>query len=112
MSCIFCQIAQNKVPAKFVLEEEDFVAFKDIHPKAPVHILIVPRAHISTVNEISPNDIELLGKMMLAAKQLAEEYGIAKTGYKLVFNVGKDAGMGVSHLHLHLIGGKPLHGVT
>ncbi len=112
MSCIFCQIAQNKVPAKFVMEEDDFVAFKSIDPKAPVHILIVPRSHIPSLNEVSENDTMLLGKMLIAAKQLAEEYGIAKTGYKLVFNVGKDAGMSIAHLHLHLLGGKHLGGTT
>jgi len=101
--CIFCQIAAKKVPSKIQYEDDEIIAFDDIAPKAPVHILIVPKRHIESVNELKKEDIELIGKVILVAKKLAQEKGLK--GYKLVFNVGREGGQLVDHLHLHLLGG-------
>ena len=89
-------------------EDEDIVAFDDINPKAPVHILIVPKKHIGSVNELEDTDAALAGKLILVAKKIAIEKGIDKTGYRLIFNVGKNSGQIVEHIHLHLLGGQKL----
>lgn len=109
--CLFCKIASNPPaggPTKFEYEDEDIVAFNDINPKAPVHILIIPKKHITSVAELEKINECLIGKMIYVAKQLAEEKGIADTGYRLVFNTRKHAGQIVEHIHLHLIGGQEL----
>lgn len=106
--CIFCDIANKKSPAKLVYEDEEIVAFPDIHPSAPVHILIIPKKHLSCINDATDQDQLLLGKMILVAKKLAQENKIDKTGYRLVINCGKDGRQIVDHLHLHLLGGKKL----
>lgn len=108
--CIFCKIVEKKVDAKIVFEDDAIVAFNDIKPLAPVHIVIIPKKHLASVNEIvSPDDVQLLGNMLVAARDIAIKLGIAKDGYKLLFRVGKHGGQEVNHLHLHLIGGAPLH---
>ncbi|MGQ0561952.1 MAG: histidine triad nucleotide-binding protein [Gemmatimonadota bacterium] len=107
-SCIFCRIAAGSIPAKIAHEDDDTFAFHDIDPRAPVHVLIVPREHINTVNELEPSDAGLLGRMVLAAKKIANELGVADSGYRLVMNCGQDAGQSVDHIHLHLLGGRPL----
>ncbi len=103
MDCIFCKIIKNEVPSEKVFENEDLIAFKDIHPKAKIHLLIVPKKHIPTINDLneSEGDEILVGKMMLVARDLAKEKGLS--GYNLQFNVGKSAGQEVFHIHLHLI---------
>ncbi len=106
--CIFCKIANKIAPAKIVYEDEKVIAFPDINPKAPIHILIIPKKHIPSVNHLEGKDSELIGKLFLVAQKLAKKYEIDKSGYRLIFNVGKDAGQTVDHLHLHLIGGKRL----
>ncbi len=106
--CIFCQIANKKSPAELEYEDDEIVAFRDINPKAPVHILIVPKRHIASVTELLPGDALLVGDMVLVAKRLAEEKGISEDGYRLVINAGKHSGQVVDHLHLHLLGGKIL----
>lgn len=106
--CIFCQIVNKKIPSGIVYEDEQFLSFKDIEPKAPIHLLIVPRKHIPSVNHLIKKDRELIGKLFLVAQKLARELKIDKTGYRLVFNVGKNAGQTIEHLHLHLMGGKKL----
>ncbi len=105
---IFSKIIRKEIPATIVYEDDELLAFNDISPKAPVHILIIPKKEIPTVNDIELQDAELIGKIILAAKKISKEKGIAESGYRLVFNCNKDAGQEVFHLHCHLIGGKKL----
>lgn len=106
MDCLFCRIATKEIPSTTVAETEDWVAFRDINPQAPTHILIVPRKHIPTLNDLAPEDAELAGRLWLAAKALAEKEGIAESGYRAVVNTNAGAGQSVFHLHLHLLGGR------
>jgi|SRR3989339_949250 len=106
--CIFCKIAQKEIPTELLYEDEDVIAFNDIAPKSPVHILIVPKKHIDSVNNLEEENKELLGKLVLVAKDIAKEKGISGTGYRLIFNTGRDAGQTVDHIHLHLMGGEKL----
>lgn len=106
--CIFCRIVAGELPAKLLYEDDDIIAFNDISPKAPLHALIIPRKHIATVNDIQPEDASMLGRMFLVAKQLAAEAGYAESGYRLLMNCGPHANQEVYHIHLHVIGGKPL----
>ncbi len=108
MDCIFCKIASKEIDSSIVYEDNDIFAFRDINPVAPFHILIIPKKHISTLNDLSPEDQPLLGKMILVAKQIAEDEGFAKKGYRLVLNCEKDGGQEVFHIHLHLIGGRKM----
>ena len=101
--CIFCKIIKKEVPTDFVREDNNLVAFKDIRPSAPVHILVVPKEHIQSIAHLEGNHKEILAALIYAAKDLAKELGL--TGYKLVFNVGRDGGQIIDHLHLHLLGG-------
>lgn len=103
--CIFCQIINKEKETDFVYQDDKFVAINDINPKAPVHILIIPRNHIESVNRIDENDKILVGELILLAKKVAKKAGIADSGYKLVFNVGRGGGQLIDHLHLHLLGG-------
>jgi len=105
---IFSKIIRKEIPATIVYEDDELLAFNDISPKAPVHILIIPKKEIPTVNDIELQDAELIGKIILAAKKISKEKGIAESGYRLVFNCNQDAGQEVFHLHCHLIGGKKL----
>jgi histidine triad (HIT) family protein len=106
--CIFCKIAQKEIAAEIQFEDNEVIAFNDINPKAPIHILIIPKKHIPSVAELPENDGELALKLLLTAKKLAEEKGIAESGYRLQINVGREGGQIVPHLHLHLMGGKHL----
>ncbi|OQA04038.1 MAG: HIT-like protein [bacterium ADurb.Bin400] len=106
-SCIFCQIAQKKVAANIVYEDESFIAFHDINPQAPVHILIITKRHIPSAANLTDNDSDLIGQMVLRANSIAQEIGL-DNNYRLVINVGKDAGQTVFHLHMHIIGGQVL----
>ncbi len=108
MDCLFCQIATHEVPAKIKFEDANFIAFDDINPKAKIHILIIPKKHIHSVAALNDADADLVGKLILTARDIAKEQGIDRTGYRLVFNSGTDAGQVVDHLHLHLIGGERL----
>lgn len=103
--CLFCSIAQGKMSTEFLYEDDEFVVFRDINPHAPVHLLIVPKRHIRSINDIHSGDVETLGKMFLIAGDMAEKEGIAQSGYKLLFNVEKGGGQVIFHLHLHLMGG-------
>ena len=107
-NCMFCSIAQKESPAEIEYEDASIVAFRDINPKAKVHILVVPKKHIASVTELEENDVELIGRMVMVAKKLADAKGIADDGYRLIFNAGKNSGQVVDHIHLHLIGGGPL----
>ena len=104
--CLFCRILTGGIPAKLVAETEDCVAFRDIDPQAPVHLLVIPRTHVAALDEV--DDPMLAGRMMLLATQLAREEGIAESGYRTVINTRRDAGQSVPHLHLHLLGGRKL----
>jgi histidine triad (HIT) family protein len=105
--CIFCKIAAKQIPSKIIYDDEKAVAFEDIHPQAPVHILIIPKEHIPDITQVK--DPGIIGRLYQVANKLAEEKGIKATGYRLVVNYGPDAGMAVNHLHLHLLGGRPLN---
>ncbi|MEE9166952.1 MAG: histidine triad nucleotide-binding protein [Candidatus Neomarinimicrobiota bacterium] len=104
--CLFCRIADGEVSADIVHETDSLVAFKDINPQAPHHILIIPRKHISTLNDLTKGDTTLVGELFLAAKMLASETGIAESGYRTVMNCNADAGQAVFHIHLHVLGGR------
>ena len=106
MECIFCGIVSGEVSAKKVYEDDDVVAFEDIRPQAPVHILIIPKRHIATVNELTESDAQLVGRLVLVAKRIAAERGVAERGYRLVLNCNRDSGQEVFHIHLHLLGGR------
>lgn len=105
-TCIFCQIAGGRVATDVVYEDNDIVAFTDINPEAPLHLLLVPRRHIGSLNVAEPADAELLGKLMLTAAKLAASKGYADRGYRLVLNTGREAGQSVDHLHFHLLAGR------
>ena len=106
--CLFCKIIAKEIPTEIVYEDDDFLAFKDIKPMAPVHLLVIPKKHIPSINHLESEDKELIGKLFLTAKEIAKEQGLFDKGYRLIFNVGRDAGQAVDHLHLHLLGGKTL----
>ncbi len=108
VDCLFCKIAGKELSSEVVYEDERFLAFKDTNPVSPVHILIIPRKHIETVEHLEAGDKELIGELFLTAKKVAKIQGVSESGYRLTFNVGKNAGQAVDHLHLHLIGGKKL----
>ena len=108
MSCLFCRIVNGEIPAAKVFEDERLVAFVDINPQAPMHLLIVPRLHVATLNDLAPEHDTLLGEMMRRAAALARESGYDESGYRTVFNCNADAGQTVFHLHLHVLGGRKL----
>ncbi len=103
--CLFCKIAAGDIPAAKVYEDEEILAFRDIAPKAPTHILIIPKKHMASLAEAGEEDAALLGRMQLLAKKLAEQEGIAVSGFRIVSNSGPDSGQEVAHLHYHLMGG-------
>ncbi|EGV27742.1 histidine triad (HIT) protein [Thiorhodococcus drewsii AZ1] len=105
---LFAKIASGEIPADILYEDEDLVAFRDISPQAPTHILVIPRKPIPTLNDAGPEDAELLGKLLLAAAKVAEQAGIAEVGYRTVINCNAAAGQTVFHLHLHVLGGRPM----
>ena len=107
--CIFCSIVSHTVPTELIAESDDFIVIKDIHPQAPVHLLIVSREHIPSINDVEPRHQAAVGAMIMKAKELAKQFGLSK-GYKLVLNCGSDGGQVIPHLHIHLLGGKKLNG--
>jgi len=108
MDCVFCKIVKKEIPTEIVYEDEKIIAFKDIKPVAPIHILIIPKKHIPTIDHLEKKDRELIGELFLVAQKIAREQGVSESGYRLIANVGEDAGQTVDHLHLHLIGGEKL----
>ena len=106
--CLFCKIINKEIPSDIVYENEHVLAFNDINPVAPVHILIIPKEHISTLNDLEENHTLTMGKLFLAAKALASKEGLSDSGYRTVFNCNKDAQQTVFHIHLHLIGGRKM----
>ena len=108
MDCIFCQIVAGKIPGEILYQDEEVIAFRDINPQAPKHLLIIPKRHIPSLTHLSEEDLPLIGHMVNIANQLAKREGIAETGYRLVINCGREGGQLVPHLHMHLIGGRRL----
>lgn len=108
MSCLFCKIAAGEIPASVVLEDTEIMAFRDINPQAPAHLLIIPKQHIATIDDADTKDEQLLGRMVLAAKKVANTEGLSQAGYRLVFNVNAGGGQMVYHIHLHLLGGRQM----
>ncbi|WP_080840535.1 histidine triad nucleotide-binding protein [Cohnella massiliensis] len=108
MDCLFCKIVEGTIPSAKVYEDEHVLAFRDIQPQAPVHTLIIPKKHIPTMNDAAPEDMELLGRILLAAQTVARDAGLADDGYRLINNCGRDAGQVVYHLHFHVLGGEKL----
>ncbi len=106
--CVFCRIASKEARAAIVHEDEELVAFRDTHPQAPVHLLIIPRRHVASLGEAGDGDAALLGRMLLLAKELAVRERIDARGWRLVTNRGREAGQSVFHLHFHLLGGRPM----
>jgi histidine triad (HIT) family protein len=108
VACLFCRIAANELPHRRVFEDDAIVAFEDIQPQAPVHLLVIPRRHIATLNDVAAGDDALLGRLHRVAAQLAAARGIAEQGYRVVLNCNAGAGQSVFHLHLHVLGGRPM----
>ncbi len=104
--CLFCKILEGKVPASIVYEDENVLAFEDVNPQAPMHVLIIPRKHISTVNDLQDDDAIIIGQLYLAAKTIAGDKGVAEEGYRLVMNCNEQAGQTVFHVHLHVLAGR------
>lgn len=107
-SCLFCKLAAGEIPARIAYEDDDVFAFHDIDPRAPVHVLLIPRKHIASVNELTEPQSPIIGTLFVKARNLARELGVSDSGYRLVMNAGPDAGQSVDHIHLHLLGGRPL----
>ncbi len=108
MTCIFCKIANKEIPTKVVLEDDDVIAFHDTNPQAPTHVLVIPKRHIAGIGQAEPGDEAVLGKLLLAARRVAEATGIAESGFRTVINNGAHAGQTVFHIHVHVIGGRPM----
>ena len=106
--CIFCKIAAGEIPGDIVYQDDDVLAFRDLNPQAPTHVLVIPRKHIETLHHAEHDDAELMGKLFLAAQQVAEVDGIVDSGYRTVMNCGAGAGQSVFHVHLHVLGGRSL----
>ena len=106
--CIFCKMASGEIQPDVVLENEEILAFRDLNPQAPTHILIIPKRHIATTNDLQAEDAELIGKLVLASKTIAEQEGLSERGYRTVLNCNAEAGQSVFHVHLHMLGGRPM----
>ena len=107
-NCLFCKIAKGEIPSKKAYENDEVLAFYDIDPQAPVHVLVIPKKHISGANALTAEDAGVLSEMFRVANLVAKELGVAETGYRIVTNVGEDAGQSVPHMHLHVLGGRSL----
>jgi len=106
MDCIFCKIRDGEIPAEIIYDDDDVLAFRDINPKAPVHVLLIPKTHIATVDDLDQKDAALVGNLVLTAKQIARNEGLDENGYRMVINCREHGGQEVYHLHLHLLGGR------
>jgi len=107
--CIFCKIISGDIPGDIIYQDDDVLAFRDLNPQAPTHFLVIPKKHISTINDLQSEDAELVGKLYLAAKQVAKDEGIAESGYRAVMNCNAGAGQTVFHIHLHVLGGRGMN---
>jgi histidine triad (HIT) family protein len=108
MDCLFCKISAGAIPAAMVFEDDEIMAFRDLHPQAPTHLLLIPRQHIATINDTTDENQALLGKMILRAKKIAQAEGFSDAGYRLIFNINPNGGQTVYHIHLHLLGGRQM----
>ncbi len=108
MGCLFCNILEKKVPANVVYEDENALAFRDIRPVAPTHVLVIPKKHIASIHELEAGHVETMGQMMLAARKVAEQLGLVDDGFRLVINDGDQAGQTVHHIHVHVLGGRQM----
>jgi histidine triad (HIT) family protein len=106
--CLFCKIIERKIPSRIVHEDDDTFAFEDINPQAPTHVLVIPKRHVPTVSDLSPGDDALVGKLHRVAAKIAADRGVAQGGFRIVVNTNRDAGQTVFHVHLHLLGGRPM----
>ncbi len=106
--CLFCKIVKGEVPSNKVYEDDEILAFHDINPATPIHILVIPKKHITTHNDLGKEDIELMGKIHMVINQIAEENGFKENGYRLIVNCGEDGGQEVKHLHFHILAGKKM----
>ena len=106
--CLFCNIVSENIPADILYQDDQVVAFRDINPQAPTHILIIPRKHISTINEVESTDQQLVGHLVLTAQKLARDQGISESGFRLIMNCNEEGGQTVYHIHMHLMGGRQL----
>jgi histidine triad (HIT) family protein len=104
--CLFCRIARRELPARILFEDERLMAFDDLRPQAPVHVLVIPKAHFVSLNDAPEGSEALLGEMLLAARRAARDKGIAETGYRVVLNTGRDSGQEILHIHVHVLGGR------
>ena len=108
MPCVFCEIAEGRIPARIVASDDRLVAFHDATPQAPTHVLVIPRRHVTSLLDVGPDDDALAGALVRKARDIARELGLGERGFRLVFNCGDDAGYSVYHIHLHLLGGRKL----
>ena len=106
--CLFCKMVAGVIKPDTVYEDQDILAFKDIHPRAPLHVLVIPKIHIPTLNDLKPEQAELVGKLFLAAHAIAKQHGYAEMGYRTVLNCNADAGQSIFHIHLHVLGGRAM----
>ena len=106
--CLFCKMVSGEIAPDIVFENEDVLAFRDMNPQAPLHVLVIPKTHIATVNDLTAEDAALVGKLNLAAQQIAADEGVAEPGYRMVMNCNPEAGQSVYHIHLHVLGGRPM----
>ena len=107
-NCIFCKIISKEIPATIVYEDNEILAFRDIHPVAPTHVLVIPKKHISSLNELQEDDELLIGKIYTVINKIAQQEGVSEKGFRVIVNCGEDGGQEVKHLHFHLLGGKKL----
>ena len=107
-NCIFCKIAKKGIPAKVVYEDETILAFEDLHPKAPTHVLIIPKDHFASLNDVPEDRSDLLAHILIKARQIAQDKGVAESGYRVVLNTARDSGQEVFHIHFHLLGGRKM----
>lgn len=107
-TCLFCRIIERAVPSKIIYEDDQALAFEDINPQAPIHALVIPKRHVESIQEVRSTETSLLGHLLLTCTRIAQEKGIAASGYRIVTNTGRDAGQSIFHLHFHVLGGRPM----
>lgn len=112
MECLFCKIVEGSIPSNKVYEDDKFLVFHDIQPAAPTHVLVIPKKHISSMNDVDGEDFALIGELHKVAKEAAKKLGVAESGYRLINNCGPDSGQAVAHIHYHLLGGAKLGALT
>jgi histidine triad (HIT) family protein len=108
MGCLFCNIVEKKVPADVVFEDETTLAFKDIRPVAPTHVLVIPKKHIAAIHDLEPGHVEMMGQLLLSARKVADQLGLVSDGFRVVINDGEHAGQTVHHIHAHILGGRQM----